>query len=154
MGRFLAAGLIVLGLVGAIFISAQESGKAQTVVPPPAVASPIPSRWTPEDYADFTEARIAALKAGLALRPDQQQAWGAFEKTLRDLAKQQNDRLALSGIQPAPPDPVAALRRRAGALSSAAASLKQLADAADPLYRNLDDSQKRRLAAMVAPGRR
>jgi zinc resistance-associated protein len=35
----------------------------------------------------FTEARIAALKAGLPLTLDQENNWPQFEQAIRDLAK-------------------------------------------------------------------
>ena len=40
-----------------------------------------------EDIQAFTDARIAALKAGLQLTPDQEKNWPPFEQALRDLAK-------------------------------------------------------------------
>ena len=46
----------------------------------------------------------------------------------------------------AKPDPVARLRMRAENMMASAAALKKIADAADPLYKTLDDGQKRRLA--------
>ena len=37
-----------------------------------------------EDRKAFAEARIAALKAGLTLTPDQEKNWAPFEHALRD----------------------------------------------------------------------
>src|SRR5262249_10908840 len=45
-------------------------------------------------------------------------------------------------------DPVERLRQRATALSETGAALKKLADATDPLYKSLDDSQKRRFGVL------
>ena len=44
-------------------------------------------RMSAEDIAAFTDARIAALKAGLELTPDQAKNWPAFEQALRDMAE-------------------------------------------------------------------
>ena len=44
-------------------------------------------RPSAEDMAAFTDARIAALKAGLELTPDQAKNWPAFEQALRDMAQ-------------------------------------------------------------------
>lgn len=44
-------------------------------------------RLSPEDRAAFLDARIAALKAGLELTPDQAKNWPAFEQALRDRAQ-------------------------------------------------------------------
>ena len=48
-----------------------------------------------------------------------------------------------------PNDPVARLRDRADTMATTAAALKKIADAADPLYKTLDDGQKRRLAILT-----
>src|SRR6476661_6974152 len=45
-----------------------------------------------DDHAAFADARIAALKAGLRLTPDQEKNWPAVETALRDLAKQRAER--------------------------------------------------------------
>ena len=39
------------------------------------------------NMAAFTDARIAALKAGLELTPDQAKNWPAFEQAVRDMAQ-------------------------------------------------------------------
>ena len=50
----------------------------------------------------------------------------------------------------APPsdDPVERLRQRATAMTDTGAALKKLADATDPLYKSLDENQKRRFAIL------
>ena len=48
-----------------------------------------------------------------------------------------------------PDDPVARLRDRADDMATTAAAMKKIADAADPLYKTLDDGQKRRLAILT-----
>ena len=48
-----------------------------------------------------------------------------------------------------PEDPVARLRQRADDMGATSAALKNIADAADPLYKTLDDGQKRRLALLT-----
>src|SRR5215213_6871061 len=79
------------------------------------------SRWRPsqEDRAAFTDARIAALKAGLRLTPDQEKNWPAFETALRDIGKLHEQRRA--GMQPSEPrsdDPTVRLRRHAEMMSN------------------------------------
>ncbi len=49
-------------------------------------------------------------------------------------------------------DPLARLHARADSLAATAAGLKRIADAADPLYKSLDDSQKRRLRILTRMG--
>jgi hypothetical protein len=48
-----------------------------------------------------------------------------------------------------PDDPVARLRERADNMATSAAAMNKIADAADPLYKTLDDGQKRRLAVLT-----
>ena len=92
--------------------------------------------------------RLAALKAGLTLTPEQEKNWPSFELAARDFGKLRMDRMAaMRGATPSN-DPVERLRQRATAMSDTGAALKKLADATDPLYKSLDDSQKRRFAVL------
>ena len=53
------------------------------------------------------------------------------------------------GDQPRERDMMASLRQRADMMGKRAAGLARLADAAEPLYKSLDDGQKRRLAMLT-----
>lgn len=128
-------------------------------------------RLSAEDRAAFVDARIAAVKAGLQLTPDQEKNWPAVETAVRDFAKQRIERAEArakerkarraerasrkdknSADRAAPrqeADPLVRLHARADAMAATAAGLKRIADAADPLYRSLDDAQKRRLAMLT-----
>jgi len=104
-----------------------------------------------EDMRAFAEARLAALRAGLMLTPEQERNWPAFEQAARELAKQRLDRMnafasARRDRQPRGADPIERMRRRAEMMSETGAVLKKFADAMDPLYKSLDESQKRRFA--------
>ena len=111
-------------------------------------------RMNPEDRAAFPDARIAAVHAGLKLKADQEKLWPPVEAAVRDFAKLRIDRAnarmnareeRCGKTQQKPDDPVARLRERADNMATTAAALKKIADAADPLYKTLDDGQKRRL---------
>jgi hypothetical protein len=108
----------------------------------------------------FAEARLGALKAGLMLTPDQERNWPAFEQAARELGKQRLDRISAfvtarrDRAQPNAADPTERMRRRAAVMSETGAALKKLADATDPLYKSLDDSQKRRFAVLSRLGGR
>lgn len=111
-------------------------------------------RINPEDRAAFVDARIAAVHAGLKLSADQEKLWPPVEAAVRDFAKLRIDRAnarmnALPGDADKPEDPVARLRQRAEDMGAASAALKKIADAADPLYKTLDEGQKRRLAVLT-----
>jgi LTXXQ motif family protein len=47
-----------------------------------------------DDFAAFTDARIAALKVGLRLTPAQEKNWPALETALREQAKARGARIA------------------------------------------------------------
>lgn len=113
-------------------------------------------RPNPADIAAFTDARIAALKAGLELTPDQAKNWPPFEQAVRDMAQLRIQRIQarLSGEQQAPASPFDRLERRADAMAKRSAALKKVADAGGPLYQSLNDDQKQRfvkLARMLRP---
>jgi hypothetical protein len=92
-----------------------------------------------EDRAAVVDARIAEHKAALKLTPEQEKNWPAYEAALRNLAKLRVARYQ----EQKPANPVALLRQRAEDLSTASVALKQLADAEEPLFNSLDDTQKR-----------
>jgi hypothetical protein len=105
----------------------------------------------------FGEARLAALKAGLTLTPEQEKNWPAFEEAAREYGKLRLDRMtafasARRNPQPQASDPIERLRRRGTAMAETGTVLRKLADTADPLYKSLDESQKRRFAILSRIG--
>src|SRR5580704_13767715 len=111
---------------------------------------------SPADIAAFTDARIAALKAGLELTPDQVKNWPPFEQAMRDMVQLRIQRIQArqSGDQQPTTSPFDRLSRRADNMSKTSAALKKVADAGAPLYQSLDDAQKGRfktLARMLRP---
>jgi hypothetical protein len=108
------------------------------------------------DIAAFTDARIAALKAGLELTPDQVKNWPPFEQAMRDMVQLRIQRMQArqAGDQPAATSPFDRLSRRADNMSKSSAALKKVADAGAPLYQSLNDDQKGRfmqLARILRP---
>jgi hypothetical protein len=151
MKKFAIAGIAALAIAGSTAVYAQHRPWFHDHV-----------RMNPEDRAAFTDARIAAVKAGLKLTPDQEKLWPPVEAAVRDLAKLRIDRANArmnaqrndSQDAQKPDDPVARLRDRAETMAVTAAAMKRIADAADPLYKTLDDGQKRRLAILTRMGGR
>jgi len=139
MWKALVTGIAAVAIATTSLVHAQQAGRPDGG-----------QRWQPsaEDMRAFGEARLAALKAGLMLTPDQQKNWPAFEQAARDFGKLRIDRrIAMRSATPSS-DPVERLRRRATAMSDTGAALKKLADTTDPLYKSLDDNQKRRFAML------
>ena len=138
----LATGLVGLGLAGAAWAHDRHGGGQH-------------GRWsalTPEDRAAFAEARIAAIHAGLTLRPDQEALWPPVEAAMRDMAKMRQQRRAAMENGPRfADDAPAALRAMADMASARADALRKLADATQPLYASLDQDQKRRALILSRP---
>lgn len=146
MLKYVLAGTTALALAGATFAYAQQPGADAHRGRGP--------QWKAEDVAALGDARIAALKAGLKLTPDQEKNWPAVETAMRDLAKQRSERFAARASAEKPKDPIERLSLRADIMQSRGAALKKLADAAGPLYKSLDDSQKHRFLVLARLGGR
>jgi hypothetical protein len=146
MLKTVLAGMAALMVVGTSLSFAQPSPDARRYQP------------TAEDVAALTEARIAGLKAGLKLTAEQEKNWPAVEAAMRALAKQRADRIAAMRQAPprdsATPDAIERLRRGANMMTTRATALTQLADAAEPLYKSLDDGQKHRFEMLLRMGGR
>jgi hypothetical protein len=153
MKKVLLAGVAALAIAGTTVVYAQHRPWFEHM------------RMNPEDRAAFADARIAAVHAGLKLTPDQEKLWPPVETAVRDFAKMRIDRAnARMNAQQGDAkdqqkqddqkidDPVARLRNRADRMAATAAAMKKIADAADPLYKTLDDGQKRRLAILTHHG--
>jgi hypothetical protein len=142
MKKVLLAGVAALAIAGTTVVYAQHRPWFEHM------------RMNPEDRAAFADARIAAVHAGLKLTPDQEKLWPPLEAAVRDFAKLRIDR-ANARMTAKPDDaqkaddPVARLRERADNMTASGAALKKIADAADPLYKTLDEGQKRRLKVLT-----
>ena len=141
MLKTVIAGATVLALAGSSFVYAQPRGDAG----PRAHQR----QMSEQDRGAMTDARVAALKAGLKLTSDQEKNWPALEKALRDQAKVRSDRFAARKSADRPRDPVERLKLRAERMTERGTTLKQVADAATPLYQSLDDGQKRRFTMLA-----
>lgn len=111
--------------------------------------------FSAEDRSAFADARIAAVHAGLKLTADQDKLWPPVDAAVKDLVKLHIDRAEArmkardDDRDQAEPDPVTRLRDHADTMAATAAAMKKVADAADPLYKSLDDGQKRRLRVLA-----
>jgi len=118
----------VLAIAGSSFVYAQQrSGEPDFDGGPRSWQHPLPSVG---DVRAFADARIAALKAGLQLTPEQEKNWGPFEQALRDLVKLRIDRIQAreTGEQPPPANFFDRLQRRADAMAQFGGALKQVAE--------------------------
>ena len=149
MSKILVAGLC------ALFITMPSLTHAQTtpLAEKRADAAERVKQLLSVDWKALSDARIAALKAALQLKPDQEKYWPPVEQAIRDRAAARHERLeklaARLDQKGEAVDPIALMRDRADTLSERAAGLKKLADAWQPLYESLDDSQKQRLRTVA-----
>jgi hypothetical protein len=123
------------------------------------------------DHEALLDAKLAGLKAGLRLTPDQDKLWPPFETAVRDAARLHMDQMKsmmdrmqkmremmrsmnnsedMTGTEAAgqtisPIDRLEAMGQR---MTERGAAIKKVADAAKPLYASLDDAQKRRFALL------
>ncbi|MGJ4955502.1 Spy/CpxP family protein refolding chaperone [Bradyrhizobium sp. HKCCYLRH2015] len=145
MRRFTIAAVAVLAIAGSSAVYAQRGWFHDHMHH---------ARMNPEDRAAMLDARIASVHAGLKLTADQEKLWPPVESAVRDLAKLRFDRAnarMTDAAQDKDIDPVARLRERADTMAVTADAMKKVADAADPLYKTLDDGQKRRLSMLTRP---
>src|SRR6185312_2919022 len=144
MWKTVLAGATALAIAGGTFAYAQGPGQGPGF-------GPRGPHWKPSaaDMGAFTDARVAALHAGLKLNADQEKNWPAVETALRDLAKVRSERFAARASAEKPKDPLERLTTRADAMESRGAALKKLADAAKPLYTSLDEAQKHRFMVLA-----
>src|SRR3984893_15633120 len=85
MWKAIVAGTAALAIAGTSLVYAQQRGRMEGG-----------ERWRPnsEDLRAFGEARLAALKAGLMLTPEQAKNWPAFEQGARGLGKARGGRIS------------------------------------------------------------
>jgi zinc resistance-associated protein len=149
MWKAVLAGTTALAIAGSTLVYAQQQrgGRPDGFGRGPNI----------EDMRAFAEARLAALRAGLTLTPEQERNWPAFEQAAREMQKLRLERMNAFMAERRNPqqrstDPAERLRRQGTAMAETGDVLKKLADATEPLYQSLDDSQKRRFVVLSRLG--
>jgi LTXXQ motif family protein len=107
---------------------------------------------SPSDKAAFLNAHIAALKAVLALTPEQEKLWGPVETAIRDAAKESAERANQLHNTPEPTNALELLGTVADHEIARAQALKKFVTALQPLVASLTPEQKRRLPAFIGIG--
>lgn len=147
-------GLSVLGAIAAAGALAQDGARRAEPFGEGAGWRGEHRRFSAEDRAALAEARIAALRAGLKLTPEQDKLWPPVEEAIRGLARQRGEagqamRERFSTMRDGDgrdvPD---LLRSMAERQAASAEAVRKLADGLAPLYASLDEGQKRRLTML------
>lgn len=147
----------------------EERAQAERAAATPERAGP-----TDNQIADEVDARIAQLKANMRLTPEQDGKWSGIRDALREAGIQaakrryaaeehmgRHDRRGRRDDEPEATatidqgrraNDIAMMRQDADQMAADAASLKKVADAAEPLYDILVDRQRRILMRFVARG--
>jgi len=149
----LVAAAAVVALSGAI-------AHAQPAPPPAGRGPDARAPMTRADFDALTDARVAGIKAGLKLSPEQDGLWAPVEKALRDQAAgrarafdQMRERREArrQGGPRERPDLMQMLERRSEFTSQRAEDLKALTDAMKPFWASLNDQQKKLLPILMRP---
>jgi zinc resistance-associated protein len=107
---------------------------------------------SPSDKQAFLNARIAALKAVLALTPEQEKLWPPVETAIRDTVKESAERAQKLRSGPEPTSAIDVLNIIADHEMSRAQALKKFVNALQPLVASLTPEQKRRIPAFIGLG--
>ena len=145
MFKPMIAATALLTIVGSSTVYAQQCGHGDARFEQQC-------RPSADDLKAFTDARIAALRAGLQLTPEQEKNWPPFEQAVRDLVKLRVERMQAreaGGEQQPSTNPFDRLQHRADAMTRLSAALKGVANAGEPLYQSLNDAQKRRFTFLA-----
>jgi hypothetical protein len=151
MKRTLVAALAAVFVATSAFAIAAEDGQQSS-------RAERMQQWV-ADRETVLDAKLAGMKAGLALAPDQEKLWGPFQSAVKDAAKSRMDAMRQmmdAHAQSEQRSPVDHLEAMANRLSQGATDVKKIADAAKPLYDSLDESQKHKfgmLGRMLMPER-
>ncbi len=94
------------------------------------------------DHEAMMDARLGGMKAALKLTPDQNPLWEAFENSVRGASKARMDDMRQMMENRGHMSPSERMEAMSGHMARRAEELKAIAQAAKPLYGNLDDTQK------------
>ena len=134
----------IMTTIVAAALAAGLGASAASAAPPAqnSVASSAGAGQMSGVKALIQDARLQGMKAALKLTPDQQKYWDPFESAVRDSFTQRNEMMRSTRQAIATDNPVQLLDTLSDDASRGAAQMKKVADAAKPLYENLNPSQK------------
>jgi LTXXQ motif family protein len=102
-----------------------------------------------DDVPVLVDARLAGLKAGLNLTPQQEMLWPAVDTAMHEFGRLRFALIYGSTDELDQETPIEFQRKRSSLMEAAAHALTKLSDAESALYQTLDDTQKRRFEIIV-----
>jgi zinc resistance-associated protein len=142
----LSVALTMTAVLGSAVVFSTLGGRAD---PAPLPAPMQQHEFSDADRAAFLDARIAAIRAGLKLSPDQEKLWPGVETALRTAGKSAMDRHQKFKNERADENFIDRIRRRGENAVARGQDLQAVADAAAPLYATLSEEQKHRLPVLM-----
>ena len=161
MWKSMLAGTVALALMGSGAAFAQQRPESRPAQPSPAAPAPQaapqqPGQPSPSnqqqasaDPQAVADGRLSSLRSRLALTPDQEKNWPAFEQAYREFVRLRSERWRDLRAQQRSDNPVENFQAWADFASRRVNGMKRLADAALPLYQSLDQNQQRRFVDQI-----
>jgi hypothetical protein len=149
MRKWIIASLAAAAVVGAGAFAPAYAAPGDAPAGPGMMEHHGPS---PEIMGAILDAKLAGMKAALKLTADQEKTWGAFESAVRAAVKEHGDamrEMRERGEKGEHLSPIDRVNEIADHLARASTELKQVADAAKPLYDSLGDQQKREFGPLL-----
>jgi len=122
-----------------------KTGKDKGAKQPQVLTQDGAPQLTAEQIVANSDANIERIKKELNLTPEQEKNWTGFNSAMHYLGHNGADRLNLRiarAKRDPPDDVIEQLRNEAQFLNERAVDQRNVADAAEPLYANLDDRQR------------
>ncbi len=157
MLKYVLAGVVALGIGGSTLVYAQQRGDGPRIASSSATSVPRRDECAGPRGVSRCPHRGRARRASADARSGQELAGGRDRgaRSRRSCAPTSARRTARSAaIATSASIRSSACNHRADEMAALAAGMKQVAEAADPLYKSLDDGQKRRLAMLTRLGMR
>jgi hypothetical protein len=150
---------LLLGIAIAAVIASPIAAQTPPPAPSPGITQGGGSMTSPDEMEDYMRLRIERVKAGLKLNQEQEKFWPTVENAMRESAKVNVEfaQQARRDSEHAPDtDLISGIRWKsqqmesnAVSISKRAAAEKRFADALEPLYKNLDNDQKKNLTGLL-----
>jgi zinc resistance-associated protein len=145
--RLLASAIVLAAMVapGAAFAASGRSA-AEPATAPSAMEK---FTFSPADREAFLDARIAAIRTGLKLTPEQEKLWPVVEAAIRKAGKDAIERMQKFKEEKATESFIERLRERGENAVAHGQDLQAIAKAAEPLYAALNEDQRHRLPVLI-----